>query len=749
MAKKKVPRTNTNPAAELSEFAAANGLQQYMIKLCRRSRVNGQLQNLEWQYVSPESIQMLEQNVMSKWGGGNYEAYFYHPAGGEDAYQCYTFSNSGPEIQPEQYQQPQQQGGQPMWNPMTGGWVMPQQPNQPQAQATPMVHPMTGAPMIQPMMPMMPWGMNPMGGYGMPPYPLYPQQSLGASSGADSLLRAELDNLKSTLHQRDIQLEQERARADADRREQNLLAQIRDIKDGTDKMIRELADKISQGSGKASELEPVFNMVRDVQTQTSNVLNRMAEREIEKGKSEIERERIRAESEINYRRESIKLIEGMQDPSKHMQMMMNMGELTANQLNLISQLAQSGLLEKAGEDAPPWLQTINQGLEAFQGFVKDYFGQSQRATQQMQQGLAGMPVPPHIMGPGQMPPQVTFPQGPGMPAQHISQMHTPVQTFQAVGSGPSGQTPQPTGQSQQQVVSPEAMQFVPVAQIPEFEVEVPEQEKDKLQAIGKSLLMKEEYWLPAEMMYNVADAMRYWWKLRGTPKGWENVFTDPKAVIVNLIRGYDKSIQIPDEYLDDICRRFMEFEGEFQQEQADNSAEEQGQPDRPTAQQPPQQPGPMLMMTDPMTGQPVAVPPEMMQQMMAQPMMAQPMMPPGVMGPMPGMMPQSAMGPMGPMGPVGPGMPAQPPFPVIQQPAGQPGGLFDIQTGQPIAQPAVPPSQGATEQQGAGPEQSIEQGGEDDGGNGQGVPEVIESPAPAPKKGKGKNKGDGAEATAE
>ena len=135
---KSIPRTNINPSVELQETARQQNLQQYRIKLQRRGK-GGKLETLEYIYLPPEQLGALDEQVQLKHGGGDYEAYIFHPADTSKCFTCYTFTNAGDPI--PQSGQPAQQ---PVFDPVRG-WVQPAPPP-PQMNAG--VHPLTGAPVF-------------------------------------------------------------------------------------------------------------------------------------------------------------------------------------------------------------------------------------------------------------------------------------------------------------------------------------------------------------------------------------------------------------------------------------------------------------------------------------------------------------------------------------------------------------------------------------------------------------------------
>jgi hypothetical protein len=525
---RKPERVDSNPYEQIIEITEAAGIDQVRVQLQRRND-KGQLKNVEFFHLPLNDVPRIEEIVQERWGGGHFEALLQHPADFKQRYFTYIFDGEGPEIQPQPRSNYQQQQ-QPIWNGQQ--WLQPPpSPVPPPNQFG--VHPMTGAPVsvgYPGYPPMSPYG-QPMGSYGLQGYT--GQQQAQGPSVNEERLRSELENTKAQAAQLAAQAAEERRRWEDRDREERLRREIDETRRKSEETTNMILARL-ETLGK-DESSGTMQMMMKMQENSQNMYDRMSSRELEQGRMQLESIKSQAESDLAYRKQTMEMLAAMQDPNKSLDFFHRMGEQTANTLNMMLQIAQSGLLG-GKEEGNPVVETIQQAIGGLQQFGTEWIDsqktQSQNAAAQAR-GYAGQGVPPRAL---------------------------PPQTQQRQGQPPMRPQQPPQQKAPGRVV---------------MKGELPATMKDPLAAIGRALMMREDPQIVGEMIFNLADHHRYFHML---PPEWEAIFTDPKTTIIAVLKAHAPLVKFSatDPYLIAISNTVLGIERDLQRE-LESTRNEQGQ----------------------------------------------------------------------------------------------------------------------------------------------------------------------------
>jgi hypothetical protein len=516
---RKPERVGENPYEQMLEIAESAGLNQIRVQLQRRGE-NGNLKNVKFFHLPLESLSNIEEIVQQRWGGGHFEAQIQHPADFKQRYFTYIFDGEG---LPLEDGKPGATGpGAVMWDGTQ--WVSSGASAQQNAPAQSMhpypyppppgvpIHPMTGAPVYH--------GYNPYSPY--PPSP-YPSQPSGPSPNEERM-RSEIDALKSALAQSSAQAMEERRRWEERDREEKLRREIDDIRRKAEEQDRLIFQKL-ETVGKSEE-SSTFQLLMKMQENSQTMYDRMSVRELEQGRLQLEQIKTQAESDLQFRKQTMEMLQAMQDPGKSLDFFNRLGEQTASTLGLMLQLAESGIFG-GKEEGNPVIDTVKQAISGLQQFGTEWIqSQQDRQTIVASQARNFAGLPQRLPAQGQQRPQP-----------------------------PQGQ-PRPAAPPQQQAP-------VPRPPAPPAGGDLPETMKKPLTAIGRAMMMRDNPQIVGEMIFNLADHHRYF---RMLPETWTGIFTDPKTVIISILKQHAPMVQFSpeDPYLDTVAQAVLAAEEALQ-----------------------------------------------------------------------------------------------------------------------------------------------------------------------------------------
>lgn len=544
--KRETKKVDYNPWNELQEVVTAQGLTSFRVRVTRQNPETKRWGNLRWYPgMTPEDISHLEEIIQQEYGGGDFIAEVYNPSDRSERFHQYNFSIDGPPRN-----NPAEAAMQPIWNPYANRFEYPPAAQQ-APQSVPQVHPMTGVP-INPGM----GGYPPM--YYPPPYPppmYYPPPPTSREPPGPSPMEAKLQEQNAALQQHLLRLEQslaeekrqrdtERASSATNERiadmQRNHDRAIADLRAQHDKTLTELSVKLDKRGGENENLQ--LQTIMKLNEQTQMVISKMSEREIEHSKLALEQIRQQAQSDYENRLKMFELLKSSNDPSQHAELLARFGEFASNNLSLIMQVAQSGLIPGTSEGEPPWMQPLREGISGLRelglAFIQKQGGAAAGRQQTVRAGQALV---------RQLPPRAA-PAGMGQPPK------------------PQAQVPAASAAGAPQAAAAAAASGGPPA------ADIPESMQAPLTAIGRALMVREEPEIVAEMIYNVADYHRYW---RALPESWKEIFTAPKKTIVAFLKPHVPGIEATadDGYLDAIEQYILQFQKEFEAQQAQQAAD--------------------------------------------------------------------------------------------------------------------------------------------------------------------------------
>lgn len=547
MTKKTGPtRVDSNPYHQLVEIMNQQGIMQFKVNVKRQDPPTKQWRSLTWwPGLGVDDIANIEEIIGQQYGGGNYVVGIANNADQKEKLINYAFSIEGPPKYP--------QGDPAMFNPnnpygppQQGGWYGQPQQGYPQAFQGPQINPAV--------MPS-PYGYPYPPPHYPPPYIQHPPppQKPDGPSPEETALR---EQLKASQKQHDDlmrKLDEEKHQRELDRRESETSRKL-DALQASHKeemaQIKAALEKTSDNSG-----NKLIETMLQLSKTNQEAIVEMKKSEAENMKANLEMQMKQVEKDYDQRKEMMAWVQAAQDPSKHADLLEKFGQYAANNLQLITQVAQSGLLAPQ-DNEPGWMQPLRELIEGGKEFGNKFFEQQERRAQQrMQHSREAYRFAP--------------------------QRQLPPQGYGAQTQIPPQQPPQPSPQ-------PPTDGSIIVG-------EVPDSMKAQLQEIGKAIYLKKPAYQVAEMMYNVVDYGRYWAHIPSLAMpGWmEPIFERPKDTITAILQKYAPQVPLDETYLNEVQNYFFEIHGQFlaEQEAAKNAEQEQQQQQEQPQKLPQEPPG--------------------------------------------------------------------------------------------------------------------------------------------------------------
>lgn len=586
--KNDAPRYTTNPYSQLVEWAAEQGLEQVRVTMKRRGP-DGVVRHLKSMALSFDEVARIESWTEGYYGGGKFEAYMYHPADPKQQVLSYAFEIEGPERRPED---PVPGPGQPdpgfhFGNPAFRSWPGTAPPTAPNA---------------PPFLPPPPYpGYGGYGGYGAPsaygpfypPMPMYDSQQPQQHSVEEQRLRSENDGLKANIVEINRKLDATAAERQLETLKTGFDRQLEQMRSDQEKTLAALTAKLDGTGGK--QQDQMISLFLEHMKSNQAAIADMAKRDVDSNDRQLKYMTLQMDKDLDFRKTMFEMAQKANDPSKYSGVMDQMGNFAANQINLMMQMAQSGLLTQGGGAEPPaWLTAVQTGLESLQKFGTDYFAAKQRDMQ-----LAGMQRP---MAPGplrQLPPPPRPQPAPGAPpqagpklppapgakrpdtgfGQPLSNTPVPKVTAPEAAPTPPGEQPDAAPATPPAPVAPDMPIFTPAPGNRPPSLMTP------LQDIGHALFTKADPEHVAEMIHMFCDFHRFNHMM---PLEFDGIFEKPKDVLTALIQHFAPGAEVDQEYLDEVVAIFVEIEDDLKKQMAaDRAAAPDNVVDIKPAEQPP------------------------------------------------------------------------------------------------------------------------------------------------------------------
>jgi hypothetical protein len=352
------------------------------------------------------------------------------------------------------------------------------------------------------------------------------------------------------------------------------------MRSASEKQIEMLASKLEQtqnkkdndGGGSRALIELVM---KNNEMQQQNMIA-MLNREGEDRKSNLKYMEQQLERDLTFRKEMFEMVQHMNDPSKGAELMNLMGQQVASQLNLLSQVAQSGLLSSQ-EGEPAWLSAVKDGFATLQS-VGSKFIDSQQHKQQMgqfQQAQLGQ----HMMHPRDrpmMPPVTQRPQiSPGAPAQPPrppEQKTEPEVETVKPGTGSGFGQPVRDKNGEAKVLTPPPSPPKPQDPVPPLQEPIPMPPPPApsgqsapsivkpLEVIVQAMASGADPEIVADMIHTHVSWMRSYDMI---PAEFAGIFQYPEQTLKDFFAQYVPGFDPPADYLKEICQEFMQIEKDF------------------------------------------------------------------------------------------------------------------------------------------------------------------------------------------
>ena len=213
----------------------------------------------------------------------------------------------------------------------------------------------------------------------------------------DDFWKEKYDTLRQEIQELKDRMAEEKRRLEMELQQKNHQLELQRLQESFEKKISELMAKIDskpQDNGRT-----ILELTLAHQKEMNQNMLQMMQRDIETQKQFLEKYQNDSKKEIEMWKEYMARIEKLNDPSKTLEVLNAVGQQSANWFNLLAEVAQSGLLDRGGQNIPPWMGALQQGLESVGGLVNKFLDAKTKEISMRQAMLQQGMQPPHVSSP--------------------------------------------------------------------------------------------------------------------------------------------------------------------------------------------------------------------------------------------------------------------------------------------------------------------------------------------------------------
>ena len=214
-------------------------------------------------------------------------------------------------------------------------------------------------------------------GMGIPPSMLHRKldydRDRGGNSAEVNMWREKYEALQKQIQELKDRQAEEKRRYEIELMQKNHALELQKLQESFEKRIGELVQKLEEGKKpKEDNSKALVELTLSHQKEMNQNMVRMMERDIENQKLFMQKIQEDTKREIELWKSYFDKLEKMNDPSKTMEVLNMIGQQSANWFNLLSDIAQSGLLDRV-DNMPAWMGALQQGMGSVKELMEKYF----------------------------------------------------------------------------------------------------------------------------------------------------------------------------------------------------------------------------------------------------------------------------------------------------------------------------------------------------------------------------------------